>query len=780
VKLSNVKDCVKRGYVKEGQDPRQVAADQLIRDGVEVLHTIGGDDTNLAAADLANFLKTNNYRLTVIGMPKTIDNDVYPIRQTMGAWTAAEEGAKFFSNVVYEHSCNPSMLIVHEVMGRGCGYLTAATARHYRAKLKSRGMVPGVGLHFERLDVHAVYIPELPLNIETEAERLRTVMRNVGCVNIFVSEGAGVESIVKEMEARGDKPPTDAFGHVKLDAVNVGEWFGEQFSKLIGAEKVMVQKSGYYARAAPANQSDLSLIARCVDLSVTCALKRSPGVIGHDEDHGGILRAIEFDRIKGGKPFDITQQWFKEMMSDINSPLGHLGHGAATAKAITPVGYMPILPPGLHLPKRVGILTAGGLAPCLSSACGGLIERYNELYPTVEIICYTGGFKGLLLGDSLPVTPDVRSRAGILHLHGGSPIGNSRVKLTNVKDCIKRGLVKEGENPQQVAADQLIKDEVEVLHTIGGDDTNTAAADLAVFLQTGGYDLTVIGLPKTIDNDVCPLRQTLGAWTAAEEGAKFFANVVYEHSCNPRMLIVHEVMGRGCGYLTAATARIYRDSLAAKAFNPGIGLQQRCLDINAIFIPEISVNIHAEAARLRAIMNEQDNVNIFISEGAGLQDIVAEKEARGETLPRDAFGHVKIDAVKPGEWFGKQFAAMIGAEKVLVQKSGYFARSAPSNAEDLRLIKSCTDLAVECAMRREPGVIGHDDERGNVLRAIEFERIKGGKPFDVDQDWFQEMLAHIGQKMEYKENVRVSAGNVADVSVRMTSAVHVQSTTLFH
>ncbi len=59
-----------------------------------------------------------------------------------------------------------------------------------------------------------------------------------------------------------------------------------------------------------------------------------------------------------------------------------------------------------------------------------------------------------------------------------------------------------------------------------------------------------------------------------------------------------------------------------------------------------------------------------------MEDIVKEKEARGEEVPRDAFGHVKLDAVMPGEWFGKQFAAMIGAEKVLVQKSGYFSRSA--------------------------------------------------------------------------------------------------------
>ena len=89
-------------------------------------------------------------------------------------------------------------------------------------------------------------------------------------------------------------------------------------------------------------------------------------------------------------------------------------------------------------PKKVAILTAGGLAPCLSSAIGGLIERYTEIAPEIEIICYRSGYKGLLLGDSFEVTPAVRAHAGILHRHGGSPIGNSRVKLTNVKDCLKR------------------------------------------------------------------------------------------------------------------------------------------------------------------------------------------------------------------------------------------------------------------------------------------------------------------------------------------------------
>ncbi len=396
-------------------------------------------------------------------------------------------------------------------------------------------------------------------------------------------------------------------------------------------------------------------------------------------------------------------------------------------------------------PKKVAILTAGGLAPCLNSAVGMLIERYTEMDPSIEIICYKGGYQGLLRGDFFRVTDEVRMDAGVLTRFGGSAIGNSRVKLTNVKDCLKRGLVKEGEDPQQKAADQLVADGVDVLHTIGGDDTNTAAADLAKFLRENGHSLTVIGLPKTVDNDIYPIRQSLGAWTAAEQGALFFENVVGEHNANPRMLIVHEVMGRHCGWLTAATAQEYMNLLDHDDFLPELGLTPERLAIHGVYLPEMAIDFDSEAERLKEIMDEIDNVNLFVSEGAGVEDIVRKMEADGESVPRDAFGHVRLDAVNPGKYFAEQIARKIGAEKVLVQKSGYFSRAAAPNAEDLRLIKGCVDLAVQCAFNQEGGVIGHDEDRDQVLRAIEFGRIKGGKPFNIDTEWFEDLLDEIGQ-----------------------------------
>lgn len=394
---------------------------------------------------------------------------------------------------------------------------------------------------------------------------------------------------------------------------------------------------------------------------------------------------------------------------------------------------------------KVAMLTAGGLAPCLSSAVGGLIEEYSRTAPEIEIIAYLNGYAGLLTGRSVTVTEEVRARAQRLHRFGGSPIGNSRVKLTNVEDCVKRGLVQPGQNPLHVAAEQLSQDGVNVLHTIGGDDTNGTAADLAAYLRSNGYQLTVVGLPKTIDNDIIPIRQSLGAWTAAGQSALFARNIVAEHSSNPRMLIVHEVMGRNCGWLTAATAVEYHRWVREAQFAEWLENSADRWDVHGVFVPEQAPDIAKEAKRLRKTMDELDCVNLFISEGAGVSDIVAAMEGAGEEVPRDPFGHVQLDKINPGQWFAKKFASELGADKVLVQKSGYFARSAAANAADLALIHDCVVYAVDAALRGESGVVGEDEERGGELRAIEFERIRGGKAFDVSAPWFTDLLREIGQ-----------------------------------
>jgi pyrophosphate--fructose-6-phosphate 1-phosphotransferase len=393
---------------------------------------------------------------------------------------------------------------------------------------------------------------------------------------------------------------------------------------------------------------------------------------------------------------------------------------------------------------KIAFLTAGGIAPCLSASIGGLIKSYNSVYNDAELIGYLNGYKGLLTGQKISFPDSVKSKTNVFDLFGGSPLGNSRVKLTNVEDCIEKGFINKNQNPLDVAAQQLIKDKVDILHTIGGDDTNTMAAELSFYLKENNYDLTVVGLPKTVDNDVYPISQTLGAYTAAEQGAIFFDNISNENTTSSRQLIIHEVMGRNCGWLTAQTAREYRRRLDSKEFLPEALIDRSRWDIDAVYLPETSIDFDSECERLKKVMNKKDCVNIFLSEGAGTQIIVKELESQGHKIQRDAFGHVALDSLNPGKWFAKLFTKKLSADKTLVQKSGYFARSAAPNKKDLELIRLSCELAVKSAKNGKSGVVGLDDDSKN-MSLIDFKRIKGEKPFDVNQEWFKALLAEIGQ-----------------------------------
>ncbi len=394
---------------------------------------------------------------------------------------------------------------------------------------------------------------------------------------------------------------------------------------------------------------------------------------------------------------------------------------------------------------NIGFLTSGGLAPCLSASIGALIESYKREKVTANFVGYLNGYKGLLQSKSYLFPSEVLNNTSILFSYGGSIIGNSRIKLTNSEDCYNKGLIKKHEDPLEKAATILLKDKINILHTIGGDDTNTMASELSKFLTKRGYELTVVGLPKTVDNDIIPIVQSLGSDTAAEQSALFFKNIVNENTSSPRHLIIHEVMGRSCGWLTAASALKYQNKLSLKQFNDNLLLKKSCWDIDAIYIPEKKIDMEKEGNRLANAMDEKDCVNIFLSEGACLDEIIIELEKKGTKVNRDAFGHVRLDEINPGQWFASQFSKMIGAEKILIQKSGYFARSAAPNKYDISLIKKSAKLAVDCALNSESGVVGTDEKNDAKLSLIKFNRIKGGKLFNPKIDWFKNLLNDIGQ-----------------------------------
>ena len=146
-------------------------------------------------------------------------------------------------------------------------------------------------------------------------------------------------------------------------------------------------------------------------------------------------------------------------------------------------------------------------------------------------------------------------------------------------------------------------------------------------------------------------------------------------------------------------------------------------------------------------MDEIGCVNIFLSEGAGVDDDRRRAGGRAARRSRGTrSGTCSSTRSTRAQWFAKQFAELLGAEKTMVQKSGYFCRSAAANDRDLRADQASAPTSRSTrALRGETGVIGHDEERGDELRAIEFPRIAGGKAFDPGVDWFTDCWPSIGQ-----------------------------------
>ena len=241
-------------------------------------------------------------------------SDKIPVRNYEDLFPYIEEIRSGGENILW-----PRQLIIHEVMGRHCGWLTAATAFEYRKRLQRLPFIDEINMCREKWDVHAVLLPEDEINFDKECERLNKIMNKYDCVNIFLCEGAGQQLIIDKKIKKDEYIAKDAFGHIRLDDLDAGKWFANEFSKRLNANKILIQKSGYFSRSSKPNKKDLDLIIKCSDKAVESAVNGISGVIGLDEDDNNKLTSIDFSRIKGGKPFDINQIWFTKMMEEIKN-----------------------------------------------------------------------------------------------------------------------------------------------------------------------------------------------------------------------------------------------------------------------------------------------------------------------------------------------------------------------------------------------------------------------------------------------------------------------------
>eukprot|EP00760_Papus_ankaliazontas_P031265 PhM_4_TR521/c0_g1_i1/m.38650/K00895/pfp, PFP; diphosphate-dependent phosphofructokinase len=400
-------------------------------------------------------------------------------------------------------------------------------------------------------------------------------------------------------------------------------------------------------------------------------------------------------------------------------------------------------------PKTIAVLATGRIAPCLSPAVGFLILKYLELAPSVNIIAYKFGWRGVLVGERVFITAKDRQAAEDVLYQAGCPIGLSRARLTNIEHLLNRGLIRGSEDPFEKAAAQLAKDEVDVLHVIGSSHAQHTSFRLSQIVQAKhNRVMRVLGLPKTIENDMYPICTTLGAKTAAQSGASYFENVVPENNSNPRMLIIHEIKGRAAGWLTAATATEYRRRLLLRKFADTMGLAREQVDIHAVYVPEMTIDFDAEITRLRRVMDRNDNVNIFLAQGS-YSDVIADELKKSGALHHHAvLGYRLTDAAS---WFAAKLKTGIGAEKVLIQRSGIYVRASPCLEEDRALIQSMVDIAVQSSLYTDLcGCVGHDETHDGRLRVIDIPCLKGAKKFDVSVPWFVELLAAIGQPQPYR------------------------------
>lgn len=264
---------------------------------------------------------------------------------------------------------------------------------------------------------------------------------------------------------------------------------------------------------------------------------------------------------------------------------------------------------------KIGVLTGGGDCPGLNPAIRAVVRRSD--YYGYEVLGIHNGWAGLLGEGSLaPLT--VRDVSGILPL-GGTILGTSRTNPFKNPDHVQQVLA----NLDRYAIDALI--------AIGGDDT------LGVAEKLYQRDVRVVGIPKTMDNDVAGTDYTIGFNSAVTIVADALDKLHTTASSHHRVLVV-EVMGRDAGWVAVV------GGLAGGA--------------DFILIPEKPVEISVVCAHLqRRRQMGKDFSIIVVAEGATVPDLPISDQS--ET---DQFGHVRLDRRNIGELVGREIERRTGFE----------------------------------------------------------------------------------------------------------------------
>jgi 6-phosphofructokinase 1 len=360
---------------------------------------------------------------------------------------------------------------------------------------------------------------------------------------------------------------------------------------------------------------------------------------------------------------------------------------------------------------RAGIVTCGGLCPGLNNVIRSAVLELHYGYGVRSIVGFRLGYGGLdprTAREPFDLTPDV---VDDIHLDGGTMLGTSR-----------------GPVDVPLAVENLVQRGINLLLCVGGDGTQRGGAALYEEARRRGHALAVVGVPKTIDNDIRLVDRTFGFTTAVEEARRVLSSAHTEARSVENGVSLVKLMGRNAGFIAAAA------TVASQ-------------DVNFCLIPEQPFHLEGPDGLLAALgdrLKARGHALIVVAEGAG-QELIPSREAG-----TDASGNRKLQDI--GHFLKEQIAAWSKTSGVPVIMRyfdpGYEIRGRAANTEDSILSDRYARHAVHAAMAGRTGlVIGLVHGR---FAYVPVEQLDGPeKRVDLDRELWQAVLATTGQRRAF-------------------------------
>lgn len=322
----------------------------------------------------------------------------------------------------------------------------------------------------------------------------------------------------------------------------------------------------------------------------------------------------------------------------------------------------------------VGVVTCGGLCPGINTIIRSLVITSCHYYGVNTVYGFRYGFAGLnpeLKHSPVLLTPDL---VDTIHELGGTILSSSR-----------------GPQDPQVMTDYLVSLGVNILYVVGGDGSMRGAQDLANTIKKRKLPISVIGIPKTIDNDIALIERSFGFETAVQEACKAVTSAHIEAKGAPNGIGIVKLMGRESGFIAATVA------LA----NPVA---------NFCFIPEVPFTLDGPEGllvQLERRLQRKDHAVMIIAEGAG-QDLLqadgAEHDASGNVVLKDTGVFV---SKKIKEYFKKKKKNI----NVKYIDPSYMIRSVPAGWDDNMFCLMLAQNAVHAGMSgRTAMVVGYRND----------------------------------------------------------------------